>query len=141
MNKKILLLFVFSGTALFILLVVLVLNSTKSDTNTTPKEEEGLYDILEQEAETHRLGEEHQQTLEEKNKLITFLPYRNPEGTFEVYYKIIDEDAFKLAYPVVLHPKNPSDQNEIQVLKNDVLNWITSKNISAEEIEIEWRIE
>lgn len=113
---------------------------TQQPTNRSISDEE-----LQQEAEAHQEGEEHLQTLENKNPLINYLPYRSTNREFEVYYRITDEENFEVAYPVILHPKGTPQttqyNNDVERLKQATRNWISSVGINPQTLNIEWRIE
>jgi len=153
-NKKIIitLVLIFFTSLLTTLALFNILPKEPAPPDTAPVNQNGNiteevpFDELSEEARVYIEGESHQKKLEAQNELLPLLPYRGPDRKYEIFYKITDEDAFKVAYPIILHPNLlPGDEeyeDELTSLRQDALRWIGEQiGLGVNDIEIEWRIE
>ena len=135
MNKYLLIII---GSVLLVILVftfVFITMSTRSSDKPVPIE------LINQEGENEQKGEIYQADLIKQNPLLENLPHYS--DSFEVHYGIENKETYSVSYKVVLIPQSTPDsaeiyQGELNLLRNRALDWIRSKGVDPETLEIEW---
>lgn len=136
-NRKYLIIIIALASLVTVVLIQIFIRVNRQQEQDEPVSIE----LINKEGENEQKAEAYQVSLVKQNPLIANLPYYS--DSFEIYYGIKDKESYSVSYKIILIPQSSLDnaetyQNELNLLKNRAFDWVRSKGVDPNNLEIEW---